>query len=491
MDNVLGLKGYSTSTNNLLIAAHGNGFVNVETGEGYGIPISSTNNVEFEVFLNSLFFQNYVDTPLTFNGTLFSNTHVKKLPLSRYIKQWNNRLYLGYVKIGSTEYPSRAWYSNLPSNDTIQWGYESGTNLQIISSRKLYSPTSKFKTYGLKRGDPLFILTGVSAGQYFIQDVENDYFITVTSDLPSLETVSYWAGGNYIDVDRDDGDYLTWIEENNSQLLFFKRDSLHRYNGTSRTKVRDAVGTTSGRSVQNMHELTIYFHGGDQDTTGFYAYNGGNSVNISSSVQDYIDAIPSSAFSSVVSWREGDLYRAYVGDIENTSKNIALSKVVFTFDYNSSIWSIDPIAHVITSSTRFRKLGAKQTYLGTNDDKIFLTPSGNLYDTSPVPWQITLRPVYPSGVEYVNTFTRVEVYSENAQGVRVQYKLHLKPYDTDDSFFGLGQIKNEKTIFTVPERHNQASGLQIQCVGIDGTESTALIKKIVIYYRRDTKVVYG
>jgi hypothetical protein len=493
MSDILGLTGFSPSSgNNLLIAAYGNSIVNVVTGLGYGFPIDTTQKVEFETFLNSLFFQNYITTPRTFNGTVWSNKHVSKLPLSQYLKVWNERLYLGYIKIGSTEYSSRVWYSNLPKNDILNWGYEIGTNLQTVAANTLVtSYNAGFKTYGLKRGDPLFILSGNDIGQYSINTVVDDQHLVLTEPMTTTaSSISYWTGGNFFDVSRDDGDFITWLGENNNELLVFKRDSLWRYNGSYKTRVLDAVGTTSGRSVINLHTLTIYFHGASGLETGFYFYERGTSKKGSGAIEKYIDGISSNMYTSIVAWREGELYRAYVGDIENTTFDISIPKAVITYDYATDTWSVDPITKIVKAATQFRQSGTKQTYFGTSDAEVHRTPSGYSFNGSPIPFTFTTKIIYPSGTNHTNTFPRIEVISKDAKAVRVQYKLHLKPFTSDENFNALGQIDNEKTVLNLPEQYNMASGIQLRFIGIHPYEPTEIIKKITIYYKKENKISY-
>ena len=492
MSNVIGLHGLSKSDGtNILVAAYGNGFVNVATGLGYGIPITSTNNVEMDVFLESLFFQNYVDTPLTFNGTTWGKQHVTKLPLSKYIKQQGERVYLGYVKIGSVEYPSRVWYSDLPSNNTIQWGYEIGTNGVAIAGNTLFSSANAgFKTYGIKKGDPLFIISGSNIGQYAVQSVSADQQLILTEPLPFSGTgISYWVGGNFIDFNRDDGDFITWLEENDNQLIAFKRDSLHRYDGSRRVKIRDAVGTTSGRSVANLRDLTIYFHGSQGVLTGIYAYDGTDSVKISSPIDKHIAGISTSMYTSVVGWTENNLYRLYVGDINNSDYNLSISSAVCTYDYSSKAWSVDPITDIIKVATQFRQSGTRQTYFGTDDDEVILTPNGNDFNGSSIPWGFETKAIYPSETEIVNTFNRIQIISEFANGTRVLYKLLLTPYDSDKDWNALGQLDHERSELYLPESHNQASGIKLKFIGIDTQEATAMIKKISIFYVKGSTLI--
>lgn len=491
MSGLLGLHGLSKTTGvNTLIAAYGNGFINVGTGIGYGIPITSTNNVEFEEFLDSLFFQNFADTPLSFNGTVWSRRHVSKVPLAKYIKQQGQRLYLGYVNLNGTTYPSRVWYSDLPVNDTIVWGYEAGSNGSAIAGNTLFtSLNAGFKTYNVQRGDPLFITSGSNAGQYFIQQIVDDQHIILTEALKYTESnLSYWAGDNFIDFARDDGDFLTELEENNNQLIAFKRDSLHRYDGSRLVKIRDAFGTTSGRSVANLRELSIYFHGSQGDATGFYVYDGNSSTKISAPIQKHIDGISSNMYGSIVSWVENNLFRSYVGTITNSNYNISIPNAVVTWDYANRAWSVDPIADTILVSTQFRQSNTKQTYIGTSDDQILVTPSGNDFNGNAIPHMFEITD-YPNGTQAINTFNRLQVISESARGMQIQYKLLLAPFESDEEYQPLGQLDHERTELYFPEFHNQASGIGLRFLGIDAQEATSIIKKMTIFYIPGSSII--
>jgi len=495
MSNVLGLRGLSTPNINTLIAAYGNGFVNLNDGSGYGIPITPNQNVEFEVFLQSIFYQNFIDRPLTFDGTVWSTKHVAKVPIAKYIRRWQGAMYLGYIKILGTDYPSRIWKSDLPKNNTIQWGFESGTNLSSISGNPLVSSAnSGFKTYNIKRGDPFIITTGPNAGEYSVKSVSDDQQIILTTPLQYTSSGdSFFCGGNYFDVERDDGDFITWVGDNNSyfykQLMIYKRDSLHRYDGQRLTQVQGAPGTTSGRSVVNIKELNLYFYGASGLDTGIYAYDNRDSIKISSPVEDHIQGIDPANYDKIIGWRERNLARMYVGNIVNTDKGINVPNAVITYDYPTKAWSVDPIADVVVCSTEFRQGNVKSVYFGTNTDAVMKTPSGNSFNGQPITWSFSTHVFYPLGTAYVNEFTRVQILSENAGGVIVRYKLHLTPFTTWSEFEGLGSIKEERTEFKLPLGKSQASGIEFLFLGTDTMKATALIKKISIFYKKGTTVI--
>ncbi len=425
-----GLHGLVLPNSSTLIAAVGNDMVNVATGMGYSLNLTPNKNVEFENFLQNLFFQNFTDPPRTFNGTTWTTNNVSRLPLSKFIKLWKGQLYLGYLNIAGTEYPSRIWRSDPPRNNKLTWGFEYGTNLNTYAGNGFVSSANAgFLANNIKRGDPFFITSGAAAGEYRVLSVSSDQQLILTNIAPFLAPpatttgASYWTGGNWLDFDRDDGDFITGVSENTYQLIVFKRDSLHRFDGQNPEKIRGAVGTTSNRSIVNLHELTIYFYGGIGNRTGFYAYDGRESVKISAPIEPYIQGIDMNNYGVIAAWPEGELYRAYVGDISNTDYGYNVAKAVCTWDYTTRAWSIDPIADSILVGSEFRQSAVKQVFLGTSDDEIMITPSGYSFDGNPVPWRANTSVVYPTGTENINTFTRVQILSENAGGINVKYRL--------------------------------------------------------------------
>jgi len=79
---------------------------------------------------------------------------------------------------------------------------------------------------------------------------------------------------NWFDLGPDDGDFITWMEENNDFLMYINGILFYRVNvlnGGNKTKVRGAYGTTSGRSVINLHELSSLLPNDVALARGFYA----------------------------------------------------------------------------------------------------------------------------------------------------------------------------------------------------------------------------
>ncbi len=494
MSDIAGIGSLSTPSTNALIAAYGNDMVNIATGKGGGLALTSGYDVEFESFLGSLFFQNGIDQPLSYNGSVWSKKHLAQPPIGKLLRVWRSRsrMYVGYINILNTQYPSRVWYCDLPKNNTIQWGYAFGNNLQqFANTQSIASANNGFKLFGIKVGDPVFITTGPNIGQYTVFSVGNDQQITLVETLPFASSGdSFWVGGNYFDVGPDDSDFLTELSENNDFLICFKRDSLYKINqsdGSSITKIRGAYGTTSGRSVINLHEITLYWHQGVGLETGFYAYNGLYSQKISAPIDNHISGMSQNIVP--IAWREGELYRCYIGNLVNSAFDINITNAVATWDYTTKTWSIDPITDVPVCATEFRQNVLKQTYFGTNTNQVMVTPQGSTYNGKPTPFSVALSTIYPAGPANICVFTRVHIISHDMHGTQVQYRLHLKPFDTDEEFRDLGQLDRDRTEFKFLLRNAQASGIEFRLLGLDIQPLEGRIDKLILWFKPKTDII--
>lgn len=515
MANVKGLGGYNkTDGTAVLIAAYGNDLVNVDTGAGYKQNLTSTNNAEFFTFLNNLFFQNYADRPRHFNGSIWRKNLANKMPMAKFMQDLGNQFYLGYVKFPQTgveswdkdpintgvsvdeiTFPSRVFFCNVPKNRTeLKWGVLWSQKFKTIkdNDNKLFLTQPLldvgFLDAGVKFGDPVYILDGSSesVGQYTVKSVDSNSQLTLLQSVPKqLTNASGWVGSNWFDVSTDDGDFLTGLGKNNNQLLCFKNNSLHRYNKNQLVQIKGVPGTTSGRSIQNVKDTaTIYFHGSAGDKTGFYLTDGITAKKISNALEKHIQGISSSMYSQVVAWTEGDLYRAYVGDITNTNHDISVAKAVWTFDPSTNTQTIDPIGKVIKSSTKLRESNALNTYVGDDSDSVFKMGQDTVYsyDTSPIPFAVETHPIYPTGSFNLNDFTRVQVIARNARGIKVEFKLYDMPEGVDQNWQGLGEIKNDKTELQFPIEHRKASGIAFRFSSIESVEPDLLIEQLNIFY---------
>lgn len=510
MANIVGIKGFNPSSGaGRLLAAYGNDVVNVATGTGYGLNLNG-NDAEFENFLDRVFLQNNNARPVTYRTSTnkWTTEYVGRTPISKYIREFKSRLYLGYCGFASPQppldtgnavlsFPSRVFYSDLFQGNTLTWGVEWGTNGKPYLDTPIFEATvsggdliQSFKGTNIKVGDPLFLTSGnaklINDRPYIVISIPSAYRIVVDRNFPVTDTgQNYWVGSNWFDVAPDDGDVITGFGESSDRLLIFKLMSLWFYTGSQLKQVTGAVGTSYQRSVINdRFGNTYYFHGSDPKITGIYKYNpSGGSRRISKPIDKFIAGMSTANYDNVVAWSEGPELRWYLGNLSATNHIEAMTNAVATYNTETGAWTVEPIADVITAVTTWRIDNEEDTYLGTSDDEILQADDGNSYNTSPIVSAVETKVYYPAGSEMICEMPYIQVISRNAKGIRMQYKMWDNPTGVDDHWYPLGDIQDDKTEFAVPMNHNEGSGIQLKIDETGTTENDWYIEKFSIFFK--------
>lgn len=520
MASITGLKGFNKSGSaiNKLLAAYGNDVVDVSTGLGFSLNLTTGYNVEFEVLLDRLFFQNGIDRPRSYDGSTWSYASVARAPTGKYIKKFKNRLYVANAQfttpnkpsssgIPQINFPSRVFYSDLPNNGFLTWGLEWGKSLTLLQGSPFVFPTlgieggftpyPEFKNNNIKVGDPLFVTNANGPSylekQYTVASVESEYRLRLTENIilqgvaTSNTDTSFWVGGNWFDVGTDDNDQITGLGENSSRLLIFKLMSLYYYTGSQLQQVKDVPGTSSHRSIINKKGYTYYFHGSDPKITGIYRYDGVNSVKISRFIDPFILGMNPTNYTSVVAWEEGEEIRFFLGDLSYTNQYISMTNAVATLNTVTGAWDVSPIADIITCATVFRTSNRQDTYLGTSDNEVLQMSDGNSFNGDPISAVLETKVYYPAGSDIINIFPTVQVIGRQTKGIIVQYKLWNTPKNVDDQWKSLGELDADKTELNIPVSHNRASGIQLRFSEVGTLENDMYIEKVTIFYRPESK----
>lgn len=506
MASILGIKGFNRSGTsiNVLLAAYGNDIVNVSTNTGYGLNLNG-NNVEMEVFLDRVFVQNGNDRPISFDGTSFSHAYVGRCLVSKYIKKNKSKIYLGFCSFPSPQapldtsnnaitFPSRVFNSDFFKGNNLTWGIEWGRNGRTEAGSPFFNLSATdapliqdFVTSNIKIGDSLFITNGntqLTSKEYKVKNIISPYRLEVTENFPVTTTaLHFWVSGNWFDVGTDDNDSIMGFGENYNNLIILKRLSLWYQTPRELKQVENAFGTSSQRSVINHKRYTYYFHGSEPAITGIYRFDGASSVLISRGIDPYIRGISSALYDNVVGWREGDDLRWYLGATDNTNENIDLDRAVATLSTSLQAWSVDPIADVITCSTRYRKGNREDSYCGTDDDEVLQMGNGNTFNTAPITAILETKVYYPSGTSIINDIPRIQVLGKNTKGIKIKYKLWNAPELVDDNWIGLGELQEDKTELVLPQIHKISSGIQLRTEDMNSLENDGLVEKFTIFFK--------
>lgn len=520
MADINGLIGYnSPSGTNLLLAAYGNDIVNVLTGLGYSLNLTSGNKTEFATFIDCVFETNGVNKMHTLvNGAWSDSFSLPKQIIPKHIKKSvnNAQLLIGNCILtpGSgtpINYKSYVFKSNFPRlgkspsgsaiSQSINWGIDSGKCNILQNTKKVVAVMDGnghlpyFITNGIKVGDPFFLLGG-DIGQYTVASVDSEYSLTLNETIPSANSVNtnidFWVGKNFFPVGTDDNDEIMGFGENNSRDLIFKLFSLWYYTGTQLKQIKGAPGTSSAESIINdKMGNTFYFHGSDKEKTGIYRYDGTQSPKVSRAVDAYIQGMNPTFYPNVVTWEEGDELRFFIGDISNPDENIEMTNAVVTINTATNAWDVSPIKDVVKTSTTFIQSGVLSSYVGTDVDKVLKMNSG--YDMNGVGFAGVLETgvIYPSGSYVQNEYPFIQVISRNARGLRVSYKRYDKPLDVDDEWIPLGEIKTDLTEFEPLPKLRKSAGIAFRVEEDGKLRNNWLVEKFTVFYKPDRTRLLG
>ena len=524
MASINNLTGYNrqASSVNKLLAVYGNDIIDVSTSTGYKLNIANPSEVTLTIFLDSVFFFPYQyasegvnQIPLTFDGTTWSTKNVERMPLATYAIPFKSRLYLGQINFTNpgipfyqpptgnpaiVTFPSRVFYSDLAEVSTgltmgLEWGGNgktiAGSNLFRLNSVDFSYPTNSqnFVTRKIKVGDPLFFTNNYinssdpKVYRFTVKEIGGPYILrTIENFEKTQDSIYFWVGSNWFDVGTDDNDKLTGFGSQSDRLIIFKLMSLWYYTGSQKKQVKDAVGTSSWKSIINKKGYTYYFHGSDPYLTGIYRYDGVDSLKISRAIDPFIEGMSTANYTSVVAWEEGENLRFFLGDLTNTNRVISMTNAVATLNTVTNSWDVSPIADVITCATTFRTSNRRDTYCGTSDNQIIKMNSGNSHNGTPINLLLETKVYYPAGSDVINEFSRLQVIGRQTKGVKIKIKLWDNPKGVGE-WKNIGELDNDKTELLIPNDYNTASGIQVGFFENGSLENDLYVEKLTIFYK--------
>lgn len=448
--------------------------------------ITANTKCEFESFLDTAFMVNGVDLNQNYNGSDWSKTrNVDNSPIAKYIRKLDVRLYLFNIKIGGTSYPSRCAFPDLPKAGAIKWGLEDGTDLtQTASSKIVTSNSSDFIGKGIKVGDPFTITDGVNRGEYKVQSIDSFRQITLSTALTNSATSSsFWVGGNWFDVQTDDGDIGMGMGVTSSDLILFKKGSVHRFSprGKELRKVDIDVGTTSPRSIISKGRYVYWFH-----PSGIYRTQGIQGELISNAIEDVIEGVASGF--EVVGWKNeiDDTVNMYLGDVTLRDGD-TITKCVASFDENSNVWSLRSYDKAVKVTTNWLHSGAPEVYIGSTNSDVHQWDTGYNFDGASISFELDTKPMFPAGSEAIVDFRRLRAYIENGPDIHILYKLLYRPSGIDGNWYNdkewkplRGSQKGDRSEWIFPPE-SRASGVKFKV--IEGSvDKSFLLEKIVLYW---------
>lgn len=198
------------------------------------------------------------------------------------------------------------------------------------------------------------------------------------SSLPSTAStpvITWDTTNDYFDINPDDGDEITALENNGNRLLMFKNRALYRWTyGTTEPDRLLGMGTSSQECVKTNFDLGLTFFANDY---GVYAYGGERPKLISRKIQKYIDAV--SDWTNVFGEVDNDHYYLFVGDlsvdIDGTTRT--LSNAMLVYHISLDAWTVYTLGTKVTWMARLIATSPIEgIYFGDNTGRTYQFLSG-------------------------------------------------------------------------------------------------------------------
>ena len=273
---------------------------------------------------------------------------------------------------------------------------------------------------------------------YFANGITSNLSRIWYSSLPSGGAITWTTASDWIDINPDDGDQITALENNGNRLLIFKNRALFRWTfGQVEPDRLIGVGTSSQESVKTNFDVGITFFA---NPFGVYAYSGGRPKLISRKIQSFIDAV--SDWTNVFAEVDGDHYYLAVGDV--TVSGRVYTNAMFVYHISLDAWTIYTTATAVKFMARMPTTYPVDTlYFGSTDGRTYTFLTGTADNTSAISAELISKEILLSFPTRTN-IQWVDIFSSQRSSTNVFY-------DTDraDKFSPLGALKERVSSFPV------------------------------------------
>lgn len=250
------------------------------------------------------------------------------------------------------------------------------------------------------------------------------------SSLPASGTVTWNTAADFFDVNPDDGDEITGLENNGNRLLLFKRRSMYRWTfGLTEPDRLFSAGTHSQECVKTNLDLGITFFANEY---GAYAYTGGRPKLISRKIQKWFDAIPAADLDDMCAEVDQDHYYLYLSD-SMTVDGTAYANIMAVYTISLDAWVIYSLHTPVRVMNKLIQSASEDIYFGSSNGRTYQWNSG-LADDSGGANGDTAVDIHSQFIskEDLLTFPQkttvqyLDIVSQFAQKTNVQYQIDRK-----------------------------------------------------------------
>lgn len=193
------------------------------------------------------------------------------------------------------------------------------------------------------------------------------------SSLPSSGAITWTTGTDFFDVNPDDGDQITALENNGNRLLIFKTRALYRWTfGQTEPDRLIGVGTQSQECVKTNFDLGITFFANEY---GAFAYTGGRPKLISRKIQKWFDAVPAADVDDMAAEVDPDHYYLYLSD-SMTVDGTTYTNVMAVYTISLDTWAIYTLNTPVRVMTKLIQSSSEDIYFGSSNGRTYQWNTG-------------------------------------------------------------------------------------------------------------------
>ena len=279
-----------------------------------------------------------------------------------------------------------------------------------------------------------------------------------SSVITSAGNITWTTTTDFIDINPGDGDFITALKRYNDELLVFKRDNMYRFKTTAvEADAFIRVGTYSQEGVVEGTRGVYFF----DKNRGFYRYDGGYPVKISSAIEEFISKRENGSANfglmespNVLGWSDPDhIYWAYPDTVifeEGLSKEY--ENIVLRYTESSDIWTILLYSNPAFIGVRYFTTQANDTngivfrangvFFATPDklNTATLAPGNDVGE--PIEYMLRTRWEDYGSFSFNKLLEEINVLVLKALGARLYYQIN-----DSESWILLGSLKNWSTKF--------------------------------------------
>lgn len=215
------------------------------------------------------------------------------------------------------------------------------------------------------------------------------------SSLPDGSLAITWNTTDHnVQIDPYDGDYCTAMAKLRQRLLVFKRYSTKRFvqysdTDVDITPVSDSVGIPNPRAYATDPDGTLCYMFGTtrEGYKGIYVTDGEYMNIISRPIQDILDGVPESAFSSICGSVVNNKVKFYLGNV-TLKDGSTITKCEIQYSPVDRLWQWRSLNHAPVTYQPFVVSTTRASYFLDTNSNIYQDETGSTFGGNPIHCEI-------------------------------------------------------------------------------------------------------